>query len=502
MIQYISQHQQEIEESGNLYHMKLNPQNRWILLAKHLPWDNLVKIYSEHFSKIGRGTINPRVVIGSLIVKHKLELSNDEAVQTISENPYIQYFLGFREFLSEPPFSSSLFVDWRKRLGNDTFNRFSDVLLQVCFANKIKTDDLEQHNINPTDTTDTTDTTDNSDNKEITPSPELQQLPNKGKLKLDATVADQNITYPNDLGLLNKAREKTEQMIDILFDRLRSEIPVKPRTYRKEARKRYLAEAKKRQKNKASLRKTIRYQLNCLDRNIRHINKMLDLIDKQIDKQIDKHLADERKSHEYPLSYQLMRQFWIIQTLNQQQRLMYNERKNRCDDRIVSISQPHVRPIVRGKQGKNVEFGAKIGLSLADGFAKAQTISWDAYNESADLIPHVLAYKELYGYFPELVQVDKIYGTNANRKWCKENNIRMTVVPKGKPKELSTYEKRKHKKELSERNQIEGKIGQAKQGYGLNQVNAKLASTSNSWIGITLFVTNVIHFAQQQGFFF
>lgn len=480
MVQYISQYQQEIEEFGNLYHMKLNPQNRWILLANHLPWDNLVKIYSEHFSNVGRVTINPRVVIGSLIVKHKLGLSDDEAVRTISENPYIQYFLGFREFLSEPPFSSSLFVDWRKRLGNDTFNRFSDVLLQVCFPNKIKAHNQEENTTNPLN------------DQEI---PKSQELPNKGKLKLDATVADQNITYPNDLGLLNNAREKTEQIIDILFDKLRNEIPVKPRTYRKEARKRYLAEAKKRQKNKASLRKTIRYQLNCLDRNIRHINKMLDLIDKDVQR-------CERSNNEYPLSHKIMRQFWIIQTLNNQQRLMYSENTNRCDDRIVSISQPHIRPIVRGKQGKNVEFGAKIGLSLADGFAKAQTISWDAYNESADLIPHVLAYKELYGYFPELVQVDKIYGTNANRKWCKENNIRMTVVPKGKPKELSPYQKRKQKKELSQRNQVEGKIGQAKQGYGLNHINAKLASTSHSWIGVTLFVTNIIHFAQQQGFFF
>lgn len=478
MVQYISQYQQEIEEFGNLYHMKLNPQNRWVLLSNHLPWDSLVKIYSEHFSNLGRVTINPRVVIGSLIVKHKLELSDDETVQTISENPYIQYFLGFREFLTEPPFSSSLFVEWRKKLGNDTFNQFSDVLLQVCFPKKIKTHLLEQKEQGLT----------NDVEKDQT-----KQLPNKGKLKLDATVADQNITYPNDLGLLNKAREKTEQIIDILFDKLREELPVKPRTYRKEARKRYLAEAKKRQKNKASLRKTIRYQLNCLDRNICHINKMLDLIDNSI---------NSTNSKEYPLSHKVMRYFWIIQTLNNQQRLMYTEKTNRCDDRIVSISQPHVRPIVRGKQGKKVEFGAKIGLSLTNGFAKAETISWDAYNESADLIPHVLAYKKLYGYFPELVQVDKIYGTNANRKWCKENNIRMTVVPKGKPKELSPYEKRKRKKELSERNQIEGKIGQAKQGYGLNDVKAKLPSTSNSWIGLTLFITNIIHFAKQMGFFF
>ena len=166
------------------------------------------------------------------------------------------------------------------------------------------------------------------------------------------------------------------------------------------------------------------------------------------------------------------------------------------------ISQPHVRPILRGKQGKKVEFGAKLGLALADGFVKAQTISWEAYNESADLIPHVIAYKELYGYYPELVQVDKIYGTNENRKWCKARKIRMTVAPKGKPKQMTQYQKRKHKKELAERNQVEGKIGQAKQGYGLNQIKAKMSQTSDSWIGVTLFIANLVTFAQVCGFRF
>ena len=464
MIQYISQHQLKIEEFGNLYQMKLNPQNRWVQLGKYLPWDKLVPIYSKHFSTSGAVSVNPRIVIGSLIIKHKLNLSDEETVQSISENPYMQYFLGFAEFSPYPLFSASLFVEWRKKLGNDTFNDFSDVLLRICFPKKIKT--AVVNNSSSTD-------------KEAVPA-----VANKGKLKLDATVADQYITYPNDLGLLNDGREKTEQLIDFLFDLLREQIKVKPRTYRKEARKRYLAEAKKRQKNKTSLRKAIRYMLNCLDRNIRSINKMLD------------QLKDN------PLSHRQMRQFWIIQTLNDQQRLMYSERINRCDHRIVSISQPHIRPIVRGKQGKKVEFGAKIGLSLADGFAKAQTISWDAYNESADLIPHAEAYKELYGYYPELIQVDKIYGTNRNRKWCTQNNIRMTVTSKGKPKEMTLYQKRKHKKELSERNEVEGKIGQAKQGYRLNQVKAKLNQTSNSWIGITLFITNLVNFAQMNGFHF
>lgn len=228
----------------------------------------------------------------------------------------------------------------------------------------------------------------------------------------------------------------------------------------------------------------IRYQLNCLDRNIKYINDMLDRLESN------------------PFNYRTMREFWIIQTLNDQQRGMYNEKSNRCEHRIVSISQPHVRPIVRGKQGKKVEFGAKLGLTLDEGFVKAQTISYDAYNENADLIPHVLAYKELHGYYPELVQVDKIYGSNKNRAWCKQHNIRMTVVPKGKSKKMTAREKKKYRTELSEPNAVEGKIGQAKQGYGLNNVKAKLKNTSMSWIGATLLIPNLIKFAEFHGFAF
>ncbi len=453
MVDYVSQHQLKFEEFGNLYQMNLDPNNRWIQLARHFPWDQCVNIFCKLFSNQGAKTINPRIVIGSLIIKHKLNLSDEDTVQIIVENPYMQIFLGLDEFSPEPLFSPSLFIEWRTILGNDTFNKFSDTLITICHGDKIV--DKEQTNIE-----------------------------NKGNLKLDATVADQNITYPNDLKLLNTAREKTEQMIDILFEYLREELAVKPRTYRKVARKKYLAESKKRQSNKKTLRSAIRYHLNCLDRNIKSINMMLD------------------KLPTNPLPFKLMRTFYVVQIVNDQQRYMYDNKTNRCEDRIVNISQPYVRPILRGKSGKKVEFGIKLGLAQSNGFAKAETLSWDAYNESADLIPHAEAYKELYGYYPELIQVDKIYGTNKNRTWCNERGIRMTVSTKGKAKELTTHEKRKRKKEFNERNEIEGKFGQAKQKYGLNNIKAKKSNTSQSWIGAIFFITNLVKFAQLQGFDF
>ncbi len=452
MLNYKSQYQTKITVFNNLYSLQLNESNRWIQLGFHLPWDTLMKIYKSKFSeKHGCPTINPRWIIGSLIIKHILNLSDEETLQTISENPYMQFFLDCNTFCPDLLFSPTVFVDIRKRLGNEIFNQFSEELIKICFPEKFNNE---------------------------------KEVGNKGELKIDATVADQYIRYPNDLSLLNEAREKTEEIIDDLFEILRDELKVKPRTYRKVAHKKYMSEAKKRQKSKKTLRVAIRYMLNCLDRNIRSINKMLDMLE------------------ENPLTYNQMRQLWIIQTLNDQQRKMYGEKTNRCDNRIVSISQPQVRPIVRGKQGKRVEFGSKLGLSLANGFIKADTLSWDAYNESKDLKIHAIAYKSLYGYYPELILADKIYATNENRTWCKENGIRLSATPKGRPKKLSTYQKSKRKKEYGRRNQIEGKIGQSKQGYGLNQIKAKLRDTSETWIGVTIFVANLVKFAELHNFCF
>lgn len=449
MVRYTSRHQLKIEEFGNLYQMRLDPANRWVQLAAHFPWDECVRIYARHFPDSGRTAIDPRIVIGSPIIKHKLVLSDDETVRTIGENPYMQFFPGLDGFAPEPLFSPSLFVEWRKRLGNGAFNRFADVLATICHGGKDSVKDSST-------------------------------APNKGKPKLDATVADQNITYPNDLGLLNKARERTEDMMDHLFGHLRDELKVKPGTYRKTARKKYLAESKKRQANKKTLRSAVRYHLNCLDRNVRSINGMLDMLEGS------------------PMPHKMLGDFWIVQTVNDQQREMYSNKTSRCDDRTVSISQPYVRPIVRGKAGKKVEFGTKMGLALA----KAETLGWDAHNESADLVPHAESYRELYGHYPDLIQIDKIYGTNANRNWCRERGIGMTVATKGKRHEETVREKRKRKKEFNERNAIEGRFGQAKQGYGLNNIKAKLSNTSHSWIGATLFVTNLVKFAELNNFHF
>lgn len=150
---------------------------------------------------------------------------------------------------------------------------------------------------------------------------------------------------------------------------------------------------------------------------------------------------------------------------------------------------------MRGKAKSKVEFGAKINISLQEGYTRIDHFDWNAFNEGVDLIMQVERYKELHGHYPETVLVDKIYLNRENRRWLKEKGIRHTGDPLGRKPKVNmptAYAKRKKRQECAERNQVEGKFGQGKRGYGLNDIKARLSRTSESWIAAIIFVMNLI----------
>lgn len=158
----------------------------------------------------------------------------------------------------------------------------------------------------------------------------------------------------------------------------------------------------------------------------------------------------------------------------------------------VSLKQPHIRPIVRGKAGKSVEFGAKLSASCRNGYVFLDRISWDNFNESGDLKRQVEAFKKFTGFYPESIHVDRIYRTQENRAWCKELGIRMSGVRLGRPpKNLSKSMKKQAQSDERIRNLIEGKFGEAKRRFSLGRVMAKLDNTSETSIAITFLVMNL-----------
>ena len=127
-VRYESPSQLTLSGFETPFEQSLNPKNRWVVLAGLIPQDEICGIYHKQvgISRTGRPGLSPRVVLGSLIIKHLCNLDDRETVDQISENIYMQYFLGYPSFSNEPPFDASLFVEIRKRLGVDALNAISE----------------------------------------------------------------------------------------------------------------------------------------------------------------------------------------------------------------------------------------------------------------------------------------------------------------------------------------------------------------------------------------
>ena len=448
--EYVSPKQMVLAGFETPFERSLNKANRWVVLAHLIPWDEICSVYYKHvkISDTGRPPLNPRIVLGAMIIKHLCNLDDRETVDLISENVYMQYFLGYSSFTSEAPFDASLFVEIRKRLGQDAMNAMNEKIAEL----KAHIGEKAEH-----------EDPDDKQNKN------QEDIPNKGKVIYDATACPQDIAYPTDLNLLNDARKKSEQLIDLLYS---PELHLKkPRTYCKIARKLYLKTAQKKNKTKKEIRRAVRAQLGFLKRNLISLNALLDSYSVIPLKPLE---------HKYLL---------VINTLYEQQKQMYDTRTHSIEDRIVSIHQPHVRPIVRGKSQAKVEFGAKIHVSLIEGIAFLDELSWDAFNEGSHMMEYVEKYHQRFGFYPKELLADKIYCTRQNRAALKEKNIKLLAKPLGRPSAVQIH--------LSpgERNPIEGKFGQAKTGYGLNRIKARLRETSETWIASIILVLNLVKLA-------
>ena len=204
---------------------------RGVKLSECIPWDALADSYYETLCVgQGRPTKDARLAISAVIIKHKLCLTDEETVEQIRENPYLQYFVGLPGYPTQVPFVPSLFVEIRKRMGQAMFDAFHAAIILTLKEKKAKrVSSISDH------------TPQVNDALPLPESGTTQEKPDKqGKLIIDATVVEQAIRYPTDLSLLNEARELSEQIIDRLHSK-NTLKQKKPRTYRQKARQAYLA---------------------------------------------------------------------------------------------------------------------------------------------------------------------------------------------------------------------------------------------------------------------
>ena len=478
--------QEKLDGFVNTFNMKLNPKNRWIRMSQLVPWKAFEEKYAKCFKSDGRRAKTAREALGALLVQQLLNLTDRETVMLIQENPYIQYFLGYSEFRLNPSFDASTMVHFRKRISFDMTKDINEMLRKKMEVEQAQCQENGQNNDDNDDDANTSQSLDSAQPAKAT---NETGKPNQGKLLLDATCVPSDIRYPTDLSLLNEAREKTEKLIDIIWAHLKEPNREKPRTYRQEARKAYLAKAKKR--GKKGFRKAVGKQLNYLARNLNHLDKL--------------NQEANEKGIENIYTQSEIEQMAIIRMLYAQQQEMYDSKTHRIDDRIVSLWQSWIRPIVRGKAKAPVEFGAKLEISVVNGFSTIEKISWDNFNESQGLMASVERYKAKYGYYPEAVLADQLYRNRKNLAYCNERGIRLSGPQLGRPPKDDKKTKA-HKKlayqDSCERNEVEGKFGVAKRKFSLDCLKTKLKETSETIIGLTFFTMNLESYYRSSLHFF
>ena len=419
---------------------KLCADNHWVKLAAIMPWDFIEDIYAESMSiDHGAGAISARIAFGALFIKEYENFTDERTVEHIAANPYFQYFLGLQEFKLEPLFDPSMMVHFRKRFPADKMEKINK---HIFIATKSRDD--------------------NDD-----PPP-----PNSGKLVLDATCAPADIRYPSDLSLLNEARENTEQMIDELWEG--SELKGHKTAYnRKKARNQYLSISKQKKPKASKSRNVIGKQLGYIKSNIETIGILL--MQRGLDILPDKRLT----------------RLMTICELYRQQNAMYESHTHKCANRIVSLRQPNIRPIVRGKAGKRFEFGQKIAVSVVNGYTFLEKQSFDSFNEGITLIESTERYKKHYGSYPEVIQADQIYRTRENRAYCKERGVRLSGPKLGRPSRNADYDKAIEYRDNCERNIVEGRNGMVKRRFGLDLIMAYLPETALTEAALNVLCMNV-----------
>jgi len=402
---------------------KLDSNNRWLRLAELMPWEELELAYAERFpSGMGRPAKDARLVCGLLVVKHKMRLSDDEAVAYLLESPYVQAFCGLESFATAAVLDSSLLSKKRKQLGAEFFRKFESEVLSAVKA---------------------------------------RGLMKAGPQFIDATVVPADIAYPTDCGLLEKARQWAVKTIKA--------SGAKVRTYCRKARAVYLNFRRRKRRSARLIHRTRGQLLRFLRRNVAQVEAVADL----------SCAAVRGRLH-------------IVKELYRQQHVMWKHKLRTVPGRIVSLHQPQVRAMVRGKDGRDVEFGPKVLLSHIDGYCFLDHVAYEPYNEALHAGKSIAGYKERFGRKPEVIVGDGIFGNRDNRAMLNELGIQDAFKPLGRPGPEAKAKRPWLRKMQKRRNGVmEGIIGVCKSAYGLDRMHYRVSGCEEIWTRMCLMGMNL-----------
>lgn len=368
--------------------------------------------------------------IGLMILKHYLCLSDDLLIQRINTDWSLQYFCGIQLKPGEVIKDTNLPSVWRSYIGS----HLNIDSLQTVMAGYWK--------------------------------PYLNDTRISTE---DASCYESRISYPTPVKLVWDCCHKTY----LLYNQLRKQNKQRiSRSNYQKYHKAFLDYQRTKRKSKKAEKRLLKKLLKFLLRLLQ--------LQQALQKNYPAQLSLKQSS--------LMRT--VIEVYQQQHDKVYGKTEQ-IKDRIVSLSKPYIRPIVRGKETKAVEFGAKVNKLQVDGISFIQHFSYDAFNEGTQLQNTIHLHRQLFGNCTHH-SADKIYATNANRRYCKQNKITTNFIPKGKEKAAHTQQNKTMRAILNKERgtRLEGSFGNEKNHYLLAKVNARNAATEKCWIFFGIFTAN------------
>lgn len=376
--------------------------------------------------------------LGLQILKHYYKVSDSKLIELLNDNWVMQYFCGIRLKKGERIKDEDVVGRWRAYFGRHL--DFDLAQYKMCQEWQVE---MKQTQTNLS----------------------------------DATCIESYVRYPTDAKLLWesvaylwKELRKLSRAIGLPF--FRSKYKAVKQAYQSYSKQK---------------RKTHKQTKRLKGRLLHLLNKLLGLTPSIIGLWRKK----EPLLKEYPVKRNFFERLSTIKKVLCQQQLMFTQGINKVKDRIVSLAKPYLRPIVRGKEKKRVEFGMKVNVMQVDGINFIEHGSFDSFNEGTRLKKTVWKHRK---YFGKLLHIgaDRIYATNKNRKFCSQQHIFTGFIPKGK---RTNDEQKKQLRRLINKERatrLEGSFGTVKNHYLLDKVKARKEHTEKAWIFFGFLTANVV----------
>ena len=296
----------------------------------------------------------------------------------------------------------------------------------------------------------------------------------------DATCYESEMRYPTDAKLLWEGIEKSYK---IMCDASKRAGIHRPKTKYLDVEKANMGYVKQRKHSKSQTRKLTRRLVNLLGKILKEIRRMER-------ERSDSNLLTDKEKKVIDIITKAYRQ--------QKNHFESNDPRESIPNRIVSLAKPYVRPIVRGKEVKNVEFGAKCNNILVDGISFIEKLSFNAFNEGTRLQHCIKMHKRLFGVDVKKIGGDTSYAGTANRDFCKEKDIQTSFVKRGRPSQ-EKKEKDFVRQELARvrATAMEGSFGTQKEHYGMRRIKARKKETEMLYIFFGIHAANVVHLAER-----